>query len=88
MLLAGWEGLKKHRTVFEEKMPTPVIISKLNALGLLLEYEYAELKVQMNNPLANQKLIDFLLCKDPELIETFKKVLSDISGYNHLVRLL
>ena len=88
VLLAGWAGLKEHRTVFEEKMPTSAIVTKLNALGLLLDYEYAELKGKINCPMTNLKLIDFLLCKDPELVERFKKVLSDIPGYNHLVRLL
>ena len=88
VLLAGWGGLKEHRTVFEEKMPTPAIISKLHAVGLLLEHEYAELKGEMNWPIKNRKLIDFLLCKDPELVKVFKKALSDIPGYNHLVQLL
>ena len=88
VLLVGWAGLKKHRTEFEEKLPTHMIVSKLHAIGLLLECEYAEIKGKKNNPKTNRKLIDFLLCKDDELVEDFKKELSGIHGYRHLVRLL
>ena len=88
VLLVGWAGLKKHRTEFEKKLPTHMIVSKLHASGLLLDCEYAEIKGKKNNSKTNRKLIDFLLCKDDELVEDFKKELSEIHGYSHLVRLL
>ena len=41
-----------------------------------------------DNSRTNRKLIDFLLKKDDKLAEDFKKELSNIPGYNHLVSLL
>ena len=86
--LTGWDGLREHRLVFEEKMPTPEIVSRLHSKKLLLESEYSQVKRKRNSPTANRKLIDFLLCKDDELVQVFKEQLSKIPGYNHLVRLL
>lgn len=86
--LTGWDGLKEHRIVFEQKLPTPEIVSRLHAKKLLLDCEYSEIKCKRNNPVANRKLIDFLLCKDDDLVKDFKEQLSEIHGYSHLVRLL
>lgn len=69
-------------------LPTPMIVSKLHANGMLLDYEYAELQSMEDNSRTNRKLIDFLLKKDDKLAEDFKKELSNIPGYNHLVSLL
>lgn len=84
----GWDGLKKHRTVFEQKLPTPEIVSRLHARNLLLDSEYKQITCKRNSPNMNRKLIDFLLCKDDELVKDFDEELSEIHGYNHLVRLL
>ena len=65
-----------------------MIVSKLHANGMLLDFEYAELQSTNHNSVTNRKLIDFLLKKDDKVAEDFKKELSNIPGYDHLVSLL